>query len=207
VISGFLAGLAHLISGASVRWIGCEPSGRQRVYFSNHTSHLDTAVIWSAFPPEVRRLVRPVAAKEYWDRGGLRRFLAVGVFNSILIGRGSPMLSRGQEGEVRTVIDVIAEEMGSTHSLVIFPEGTRGEEGKVGEFKSGIYHLCLKKPGIELVPVYLENLNRILPKGEFMPVPLAGSVTFGPPIRMEQGEACDVFLKRAHDAVAALAKD
>ena len=50
-------------------------------------------------------------------------------------------------------------------SLVIFPEGTRGSGEEIAPFKSGLFHLARRFPEAELVPVYLDNLARIMPKG------------------------------------------
>ena len=83
----FLALLARFLSGASVRWIDSQPDTCQRVYFANHTSHMDAIVIWSSLPRPVRALTRPVAAKDYWMGGPIRRHLANRVFNAILIER------------------------------------------------------------------------------------------------------------------------
>ena len=80
----------------------------------------------------------------------------------------------------------------------------RGNGEEVGEFKAGLYQLCRAKPEIEAVPVYLENLNRILPKGEFLPVPFLSRVTFGPPIRPQADEGKSEFLERARRALCRL---
>lgn len=56
------------------------------------------------------------------------------------------------------------------------------------------------------MPVLIENLNRILPKGEFLPVPLLGGVSFGAPMKLENGEGRESFLARAQAAVKALQK-
>jgi hypothetical protein len=72
------------------------------------------------------------------------------------------------------------------------------------EFKSGLYYLGKKRPDLELVPVYLDNMNRVLPRGEFLPVPLLSCITFGPPIWLEKGEPKAQFLERAREAVRRL---
>lgn len=188
--------LARLFSGYSVRWVDCQPDTCQRVYFANHSSHLDAVVLWSALPPEIRNLTRPVAALDYWGKSRFRRFLA-GAFNALLIDR--------QEIKVhQSPVDLMIREMGDLYSLIVFPEGGRSESESMGEFKSGIYYLAKKRPDIELVPVYMQNLNRILPRGEFMPVPLLSSITIGPPIWLETGEPKSAFLHRAREAVLAL---
>jgi len=191
-----LTWIARIISGASVRWVESHPDTCQRVYFANHTSHLDVVLVWSALPTEVRRLTRPVAAKDYWDRGFLRRHLAQ-VFNAMLIDRKKIKVHQSP-------IDLMLSEIGNTHSLIIFPEGGRNLEQGVGEFKSGLYYLSKKRPELELIPVYINNMNRILPRGEFLPVPLLSSLTFGPPIWLEAGEPKLEFLARAREAVISL---
>ena len=193
----FLAALARLISGASVRWIACQPDTCQRVYLSNHTSHLDALLIWSSLPLAVRELTRPVAAKDYWTRGFVRRWLALEVFHALLIDRTDIKVHQSP-------IDLMLWEIGSTKSLIVFPEGSRSVTGEVGEFKSGLYYLSKKRPELELVPVHVDNLNRVLPRGEFLPVPLLSCISFGPPIWLERGEPKVDFLCRARRAVLAL---
>lgn len=202
-LASFLALFARLISGVQVRWLDCEPSPRQRIYFANHTSHLDAVVLWAALPGEVRALVRPVAAQDYWERAGLRSYLSQSVFHAILINR-NPQGSERTLAAAQGVIETMVAAMGGRCSLIVFPEGTRGTGEDVAPFKSGLYHLALRKPGVELVPAYMENLNRILPKGEVLPVPTLSSVTFGPPLRLEPGEPKSAFLERAREAVCRL---
>ena len=201
MIAALLAAFARVISGASVRWTVPLEGARQRVYFANHGSHLDFVVIWSALPPALRRMARPVAGGDYWARGPLKRFLSREVFRAILIERAGATSSPAQASQS---IEQIAAGMGDDRSIIVFPEGTRSLDGEVLPFKSGIYHLCLLKPGLELVPVYLANMNRILPKGEVLPVPLLGRVIFGAPMRMEPGEEKRAVLTRAREALLAL---
>jgi len=99
---------------------------------------------------------------------------------------------------------MLLEALGEKNSLIVFPEGTRGDGLQVGAFKSGIYHLWRERPDVQFVPVYLSNLNRILPKGEFLPVPVISRVTFGPPLRPDENETKESFLVKAHAAVCAL---
>jgi 1-acyl-sn-glycerol-3-phosphate acyltransferase len=194
-----LAALARLVSGVSVRWAGCQPETRQRVYFANHTSHLDFVVLWSVLPSEVRAFTRPVAARDYWEAGTMRRYVAADLFNAILVQRRNA----GVEGCARQ-LDLLLEAMGDRYSLIMFPEGTRGTGDEIGPFRSGIYHLSLRKPDLELVPVYLHNLGRILPKGECIPVPMLSRIDFGAPIRVLEGEPKEAFLGRARETLRSL---
>jgi len=209
-IASLLAAVARGITGVQVQWAGCEPSERQRIYFANHTSHLDFVVLWSALPSEIRRHTRPVAAKDYWEETPLRRYFAENVFNAVLVERGAmAKASSPEEAKFigRSLIEEMAAALGETHSLILFPEGTRGTGEKLGEFRAGLYHLALRRPDVELVPAYLENMNRILPKGEFLPVPMLSLLTFGKPMQVEADEEKDAFLERAKEAVTTLRRN
>lgn len=200
MIERALARLARLIAGASVRWtVPPGPPDVQRVYFGNHGSHLDFILIWSALPAAARVRTRPIAGADYWGRGRVRRYLAQRVFHAVLIERGAHAPSTALHS-----IDAIAEAMGNDTSIIVFPEGTRSRDGTLLPFKSGLYHLCRRKPALELVPVYLDNMTRILPKGEVLPVPLLSLVLFGAPLRMEPGEEKQAFLTRMRDALLVL---
>ncbi len=192
-----LALLARFLSGASVRWIDSQPDTCQRVYFANHTSHLDPIMIWSALPQTVRMITRPVAAKDYWVKGPVRRYLANRLFHAILIDR--------EEIKVhQSPVDLIIREIGQKHSLILFPEGGRTEGKEIGVFKSGLYYQCKKRPDLELIPVHMDNMNRILPRGKVLPVPMLSCITFGPPMWLEAGEAKVDFLRRARESVRRL---
>ncbi len=188
--------IAKILSGATVRWVDCEPDNCQRVYFANHTSHLDALVLWSSLPKPIRGLTRPVAAADYWEGGPVRRYMA-SVFNALLIDRKKIKVHNSP-------IDIMLREIGNTHSLIVFPEGGRDPSGVVRPFKSGFFYLAKKRPDLELVPVYIDNLNRVMPKGEFLPVPLLSCISIGAPIWLESGEKKGEFLARAREAVLAL---
>ena len=209
MIAPLIVAITRLLSGAQARWVGCDPSSRQRIYFANHTSHLDFVVLWSALPPALRRLTRPVAGRDYWEPNALRRYLAARVFQAVLVDRqgsgGGAATDRAAKIEAaRRTVERTAQALGSQHSLIVFPEGTRGSGAEPGPFKSGLYHLVQLRPDVELIPAYLENLNRILPKGEVLPVPMIASVTFGAALQLEPGEACAPFLARARAALLEL---
>jgi 1-acyl-sn-glycerol-3-phosphate acyltransferase len=215
--ASIIAACARALAGPSARWVNCRPSSRQRVYFANHTSHLDFVVLWSVLPRRVREKTRPVAAKDYWS-SGLRKRIAVNAFNAVLVerharapistpslgGNGQNPGSSDRAASARHTLEMLLESLGSENSLIVFPEGTRGDGLQVGPFKSGIYYLWRERPDVQFVPVYLSNLNRILPKGEFLPVPVISRVTFGAPLRLEANETKESFLSKAHAALCAL---
>jgi 1-acyl-sn-glycerol-3-phosphate acyltransferase len=192
-----LIGCIRLLTGATSRWLAPPSLNSQCIYFANHTSHLDAVVLWAALPGLLRDQTRPVAAKDYWDKSALRRYLATHVFHAILIDRTKVTVQNNP-------IKLMVHAMGDSSSLIIFPEGKRGEGEDVGEFKSGLFHLVKEKPNVTLVPVFIENLNRVLPKGEFLPVPLLSSITFGAPLPVIPSETKTVFLDRARHALCEL---
>jgi 1-acyl-sn-glycerol-3-phosphate acyltransferase len=207
IASWLLVALTRLLSSASVQWVGVAPSLAQRVYIANHSSHLDFIVLWSALPAALRARTRPVAGRDYWERGAVRRYLASRVFKALLIDRqpSSDADAASRLAASRTAIERMAAALSEGSSLILFPEGTRGTGDAVAPFRSGLYHLARRQPNAEIVPVYLANLNRILPKGEVLPAPLLSRVTFGPAIHLGEGEDKDAFLARARDSVVRLA--
>ena len=196
IVARLIVTLTWFLAGGSVRRAGFTPHPKQRIYFANHSSHLDFVLIWSALPAELRAITRPVAAKDYWSKG-LKSYFALNVFNSVLIERNPTTRSADP-------IDVLVDGLADKYSMIVFPEGTRGNGIEMAPFKSGIYRLALARPDVELIPVYMENLNRILPKGEYLPVPMVSAITFGAPMQVREGESKVEFLERARNAVLEL---
>jgi 1-acyl-sn-glycerol-3-phosphate acyltransferase len=204
ISASIIAACARGLAGPAVRWVKCRPATRQRVYFANHTSHLDFVVLWSVLPRKMRALTRPVAAKDYWN-SGIRKRIAVNAFHAVLVERGGKIAPEGDRASAaRNTLEMLVDALGEENSLIVFPEGTRGNGLEVRPFKSGIYHLWARRPDVQFVPVYLSNLNRILPKGETLPVPVISRVIFGPPLALEKDESKESFLEKAHSAVCAL---
>lgn len=195
-----IAALIRIVTGTQARWQGVDPEPRQRIYFGNHRSNLDAPVIWAALPPLLRRRTRPVAAHDYWTRTALRRYLATHVFRVVLIHRTKLTAENHPLVPMETALD-------AGDSLILFPEGTRAaaDADELNPFKPGLWHLATRHPQVELIPVLLENLNRILPKGEVLLVPVAAIVRFGAPLGFDPAEPKEQFLARARAAVAALA--
>lgn len=190
---------AHAITAVRAKWEGVAPIGEQRIYFANHASHGDFVLIWAVLPPRMRQRTRPVAGADYWLKSALRRFIGCDVFNAVLIARDRLTQS---ENPITQMVQALDD--GS--SLILFPEGTRNlSDAPLLPFKSGLYHLARARPDVSLVPTWIDNLNRVLPKGEVIPIPLICTVTFGPPLRIGEGETKNAFLDRAEAALLALA--
>src|SRR5260370_16081226 len=130
--AGLLALSARLISGAQARWFNCEPLLRQRVYFANHTSHLDLLVLWATLPMEIRAITRPVAAGDYWSNGIARRYVAGSIFWPVMIQRpGTPGGSPGH-------LDPFLKALYAGESRSLFPEDTPGRGEGVSPFKNAL---------------------------------------------------------------------
>lgn len=198
-LSALLIGTVRLVVGAAPRWIGSTPTNAQRIYFANHSSHIDTVALWSALPPALRARTRPVAAADYWGTGRIKRYIVLRGLNAVLI-------DRSHTDPDADPLEPLYKALDQGDSLIMFPEGTRQHQPLPGPFKSGLFHLAERYPQIELIPVYLENLHRSMPKGTFLPVPIICTVRFGAPLQRIANEDKQSFLNRARDAVIGVAQ-
>lgn len=198
MIAQALATAIRVFCGCQARWIDPPPAPGPRVYYANHTSHLDSLVLWSALPAACRDRCRIVAAEDYWAAGPTRLWLVRDVFRAVLIDRTQVTRSANPLTAMLKVLD-------AGEALVIFPEGGRSTDGALGEFRPGLWHLARKRPDVPLTPVWLENLSRVLPKGEMLPIPLISAVQFGPPFHWAAGIDKAAFLAAARAALLQLA--
>ncbi len=191
---------ARIVTSVRGIWAGIDPMPVQRVYYANHTSNGDFVLIWTVLPPRMRARTRPVAGSDYWLTTRLKTFVGREVFNAVLIDRRPEMRTEDPVGQMVAALD-------EGSSLIIFPEGTRnpGPEPLL-PFKSGLFHLASQRSQVDLVPVWIENLNNVMPKGEVVPIPLLCTVTFGAAIRLKSDETKEAFLARASAALLGLAK-
>jgi len=194
-----LAGLAHAITGVQPIWQGCPPGQRQRIYFSNHTSHGDFILISSCLPPEERARTSAAVGADYWLAGPLRRFISQRMLQTVLV-------ERNWMARKSSPIEEILRALAQGQSLIFFPEGTRNMTAEpLQRFRAGLFWLATARPDVELVPCWIENMSRVLPKGTLLPVPLLCRVIFGTPLVLEPGEDRQAFLHRASEALLALA--
>ncbi len=191
---------ARLLTGARALWLGCTAQPVQRLYYANHSSHGDFVLLWASLPDELRRRTRPVAGADYWQRDGLRRYLINKVFNGVLIDRER---ATPEHNPLQPMLDALDQ----GDSLILFPEGTRNLEDGLLPFKSGLYHLTRLRPEVELVPVWIANLNRVMPKGRALPLPLLCTLSFGTPLEHLEDEGKQAFLERARNALLAIAPE
>jgi 1-acyl-sn-glycerol-3-phosphate acyltransferase len=195
-MSYFLLGLIRVMTGSQARWYGCPPKAEQRIYFANHQSHADLVLIWAALPKDLRSITRPIAARDYWTKTPFRQWITTAVFNAIYVTR--------ERTADQDPLEPLCAALDKGDSIILFPEGTRGHAEEPAVFKAGLFNLAQKYPDVVLVPAWINNVQRVMPKGEVVPVPVLCSVTFGAPVKLEQGEERRVFLDRARSAVIAL---
>lgn len=189
---------ARLLTGARSLWIGCEPIPKQRIYYANHNSHIDFILLWSSLPKIMRRQTKPVAASDYWLKDGFRQFLIKDTFNGVTIQRNR----EDQADPLQPVKDALAQ----GYSIIFFPEGTRNLNDDIDllPFKSGLYNLHQQFPEIEIVPVWISNLKRVMPKGAFIPLPLLSTVCFGYPLKQHLEMNKTEFIDYAHQQLLEL---
>jgi 1-acyl-sn-glycerol-3-phosphate acyltransferase len=200
LVATLITSAARTVTGARSLWLGCAPEAVQRIYFANHSSHGDFVLLWASLPPALRKHTRPVAGSDYWQKSAIRRYIINRVFNGVLIDRER---KEPTDNPLQPMIDALD----NGDSLIIFPEGTRNLEEGLLPFKSGIYHLAKNYPDAQVIPVWIANLNRVMPKGHFLPLPLLCTTSFGVPLALEEGESKEHFLQRSQEALLALAPE
>ena len=197
-ISTLLISILRLLLGASARFESTPDLSGQRIYFANHTSHIDTLAIMAALPKEARLNTKPLAAADYWGKNRFLRYIATRGLNSVLIDR------QPKDGE--DPLEPVLQAMAQGCSVIIFPDGTRRFQALPGEFKSGLYRLHKAFPQARLVPIYLDNLYRSMPKGKHVPLPIICTIRIGDPLAVVENEEKGDFLNRAREAVVRLAQ-
>lgn len=183
-------------------FIGLRVLGREHfpakdpfILIANHSSHLDTASLLNLFPLARLHRIRPVAAKDYFERNAVVSWLSHTFFNILPIARKDITKEDHPVEEMRRALE-------RGESLILFPEGTRGSGPEPAPFHSGVARLVECAPGVPVVPAYLVNLGRSLPKGEFLPVPFFCEVRLGP--ALNPAGTREEILSKLQAAVAAL---
>lgn len=173
--------------GLNVRGQTKLPTTGPAIVVANHNSHLDTLALLSLYPLRLLPKVRPAAAVDYFLQKN--RYLAWFALNIIGIvpvpRRGANGSSDGQPAGAAGVNDPLAgcvAALDRGEILILFPEGSRGEPEKIAQFKRGIAWLVRQRPDVPVVPVFLRGFGRVLPKGDWLPVPLFCDVFIGDPL-------------------------
>jgi 1-acyl-sn-glycerol-3-phosphate acyltransferase len=174
----------HLFIGLRVRGREHLPASNPFILVANHSSHLDTVSLLSLFSITRLRNIRPVAAADYFERNRLiSKFMRI-AFNILPIARKNISAENNPLRQMQAAIE-------AGYSLIIFPEGTRGSGDEIGPFRAGVAHLLERMPGLSVVPAYLVNMGRSLPKGEIIPVPFFCEIRLGAP-RLVEGSRQEI---------------
>lgn len=146
--------------------------GHPFIIIANHASHLDTAALMNLFPLKDLSRIRPVAAADYFNRNRIIALTSRLFFNILPIERKHICRDHNPLADLREVLM-------KGESLIVFPEGTRSSSGEMGPFHSGVAHLIKEYPQIPVIPVYMSNMGRALPKGEFVILPFICEINIG----------------------------
>ena len=159
---------------------------KQFILIANHNSHMDTMAIMSAIPHRFIHKVHPVAARDFFGKNLFQKILMRYLVNATLI-------RRDRDNKERDPINDMDKMLKKKRSLILFPEGSRGVAGKMSNFKKGLGYLVQKNPKISVIPVYLENIYKTLPKGKRLILPYNCSIKFGNPIKFSSLEMNDIL--------------
>ena len=170
------------------------------IYIANHNSHLDAMSLMTIVPSHRIHLTHSVAAQDFFGRSGFRSWSMKNLVNAVLI-------SRSKEDRDVDPIELLDAMLRQGHSLILFPEGTRGVPGVMADFKRGVGHLASRHPDIPVIPVYLDGLYRNLPKGRTLIVPFGGTLVMGDPMSFPSGTTVDAITEKAQSAIASMASE
>ena len=199
VLDTFLCLITSFITGVTSKQasdLAFTPTNK--VYYANHASHGDFVLVWISLPKTWRMLTQPVAGADYWLGSKLKAFIAEQVFRVLLIDR---------QHDPKQAMAAMDGALKQGKSLILFPEGTRNttDDQVLLPFKSGLYHLARENENVEFVPVWINNINRVLPKGKILPIPLLCDVRIGEVIKKLPDEDKTEFLTRTRQALLDLA--
>ena len=187
-----------LVIGLRYVWARVPHPDGPVIYIANHNSHLDAMSLMTIVPSNRIHLTHSVAAQDFFGRSGFRSWSMKNLVNAVLI-------SRTKEERDVDPIELLDSMLRQGHSLILFPEGTRGVPGVMADFKRGVGHLASRHPDIPVIPVYLDGLYRNLPKGRTLIVPFGGTLVMGDPLTFPAGTTVEVITEKAQSAIASMA--
>ena len=188
-----------LVIGLRYVWAKAPHPDGPVIYIANHNSHLDAMSLMTIVPSHRIHLTHSVAAQDFFGRSGFRSWSMKNLVNAVLI-------SRTKEERNVDPIELLDAMLRQGHSLILFPEGTRGVPGVMADFKRGVGHLASRHPDIPVIPVYLDGLYRNLPKGRTMIVPFGGTLVMGEALNFPAGTTVDAITEKAQEAIESMAQ-
>ena len=169
---------------------------KQFILIANHNSHMDTMAIMSAIPSRYIHRVHPIAARDFFGGSLFKKILMRYLVNAILI-------KRDRTDPENDPIDSMDKMLKKSRSLILYPEGSRGIPGVMYNFKKGLGYLIQRNPDVDVIPVYLDNVYKTLPKGKKIILPYNCSINFGEPIKFNSYELEDI-LESSEKAISKL---
>ena len=158
------------------------------IIVSNHNSHLDTMTILSSLPASVLPHVHPVAAGDYFNKYRVLGFLVRIFVNVVYVYR--------DQSDKGSNLDYLDNHLKSGRNLILFPEGTRGEPDQLQSFRSGVGVLLKNNPSVKFVPVYIDGVGKMMPRGDGLPIPTIAHYKMGDPV-----DIAGLDIKEINDAV------
>jgi|TARA_B110000091_G_C13749889_1_gene447169 1-acyl-sn-glycerol-3-phosphate acyltransferase len=169
---------------------------KQFILIANHNSHMDTMAIMSAIPSRYIHRVHPIAARDFFGGSLFKKILMRYLVNATLI-------KRDRTDPENDPIDSMDKMLKKSRSLILYPEGSRGIPGVMSNFKKGLGYLIQRNPDVDVIPVYLDNVYKTLPKGKKIILPYNCSINFGEPIKFNSYELEDI-LESSEKAISKL---
>lgn len=190
-----------LIIGVNFSDTGFLKNEKSFILVANHNSHLDTIALLASLPSELIGRVKPVAGKDYFGKTKLSGLLSMFFINSLLVSR------RINEDHYTNPIKSMINELDQGYSLIVFPEGSRGDPEQLSSFKKGISLVLLERPNICFIPVFLYGFGRALPKGDSIILPFNSYVRFGKPEFIDTTDNKEMIIEKIQDRITSLRED
>ncbi len=145
------------LPGVRVRVEGIEHIDPQTTYIfaANHCSQYDIFAFQGYFPYDFRWIAK-------------KELFRIPLFGQAMRQIGYIPIDRSRGREAFKSLEQAAKRIAGGNSVLIFPEGTRSADGRLGEFKTGAILLAIKA-GVPIVPLGFNGSYEILPKGRFLP--------------------------------------
>ncbi len=188
IYSGIIRSFLKLIVGVKFNKADFLLREKQFVIVANHNSHIDTMALMASLPSSIIHKVKPVAAADYFGKTKFRAAISNYFINTLLISRKGG-----------NAIQAMKEALENGYSLIIFPEGSRGEPDKEQRMKSGVAILLTLCRDVKYVPAYLVGMGKIMPKGDNLIVPFSSTLVYGKPALPKSNEPKEILLQIEND--------
>lgn len=167
---------------------------KQFILIANHNSHLDAMSIMASLPKSQIKNVRPVAAQDHFGKTKWQTWLSNYFINTLLIQRKSD-----KENPENDPVYKMNKALKEGYSLIIFPEGTRGQPNSPKDFKAGVALILIENPHIPYIPIYLKAMGKAMPKGDNLIVPHESAIFYGVPTKINSSDITGILEKMKNE--------